>query len=96
MTYNDIIQTPGKRIKIKVRYTTPKATFPYYVSHNVDDDKIESAKIFSKNPLIGTGINGCELVLNDNIDLKTDVIEIYVSIEAKYGQETQTKQSIQS
>lgn len=80
MTYNEIIQKAGKRIKKHV----------YYIKNNtttyVSDDNIERIKINTQTPLVGTSIKGCEITLKEKIDGA-----IYVQIDATYETETKTK-----
>lgn len=80
MTYNQIIQKVGKRVKKHVYYIDNSETT------TVIDDNVDKVKFSIKTPLIGTSINGCELTLKEKI-----YGEIYVQIEATYGEETQTK-----
>lgn len=80
MTFDEIIKKAGKRIKKHV----------YYIKNGVttrlSDESVERIKFDLQSPLIGTSINGCELTLKEPIDG-----DIYVEVEAKYGEYTQTK-----
>ena len=80
MTYNEIIKKPGKRIKKHVYYVVNGTTT------TVNDSNIDSVKFSLQSPIIGTSINGCELILKEKIEGA-----IYVQVEAKYGLSTQTK-----
>jgi hypothetical protein len=80
MTYNDIIQKAGKRIKKHVYYIENNTTT------NVSDDNVERVKFNTQSSLLGTCITGCEITLKEKIGGA-----IYVQIEAKYGTDTATK-----
>ena len=77
MTYNEIIQTMGRRIVKHVYYINNGS------SHYISDDSIDSIKFTTKTGLIGTLMNGCEIILKEPING-----DIYISIEAKYGEYT--------
>ena len=80
MTYNEIIQKVGKRIKKHVYYIEDG------VRTNVDDESVERIKFDTQTPLIGTATNRCEITLKEKISGN-----IYVEIEAKYQDSTATK-----
>ena len=80
MTYNDIIQKPGRRIKTHVYYEYNSQT--QYVS----DDNVGRARLFLKSNLIGTAIKGCELKLKEAIQGI-----VCIEIEASYEDEEYTK-----
>ena len=80
MTYNEIIQKAGKKVKKHVYYIINNVTT------NVNDNNVERVKFDTQTPLIGTSINGCEITLKEPINGN-----IYVQIEAKYKNETKTE-----
>lgn len=80
MTYDEIIQKAGKRIKKHVYYINNGTTI------NVSDESVERIKFSTQTPLIGTSINGCEITLKEEI-----AGDIYVTVEAKYGSSTANK-----
>lgn len=80
MTYNQIIQKVGKRLKTHVYYVNNGVTT------NVSDDNVVEVKFKTNTQLIGLSITECDIILKEPIDG-----EIYVQIEAKYGTDTATK-----
>lgn len=80
MTYNEIIKKAGKRIKKHVYYIKNGITT------NVSDESVERIKFDLQTPLIGTSMQTAEIELKEKIDG-----EIYVEVEAKYGNSTATK-----
>lgn len=80
MTYNEIIQKAGKKIKKHVYYINNGVTT------NVNDENVERIKFDTQTPLVGTSINGCEITLKEPING-----EIYVQIDATYGNETKSE-----
>lgn len=75
MTYNEIIQKPGKRVLAHVCYVNGEQ------QGCIGDYNINSVKLNYKASLVGTLMQGCELVLKELIQG-----EIYVYIEAFYGE----------
>jgi len=65
MTYNGIIQTPGRRIKNGVKY------FDGVDLIDVSDNKIEKLKFIDKIPLVGTAMASCEITLKEKLNYDT-------------------------
>jgi len=80
MTYNQIMQKVGKRLKTHIYYVNNGSTT------NVSDDNIVQVKFKTTTQLIGLSITECDIILKEPIDG-----EIYVQIEAKYGNDTATE-----
>lgn len=80
MMYNDIIQQVGKRI-LKHIYYVYNGTTTY-----VNDDNLQRIKLIKKSELLRTAIQGAEIIVQE--ELKGS---IYIEIEAKYQEYTQTK-----
>ena len=76
MTYNDIIQKPGKRVLKHVCFVDGER------QGCIGDSSIKSVKLSFKTTLTGTIMQGCELVLKEIVHG-----DIYVDIEAFYGEE---------
>ena len=73
MTYNQIIQKPGKRIFKKVYYKEGETII------NVDEEDIIRVKPSFSSPLIGTVMLGIELELKKALPDK----DIYVEIQCQ-------------
>lgn len=80
MTYDEIIQETGKRIEKNV----------YYIKNNtryeVNIDNIESVKLSFNAPLLGSLMQGAELVLKEAIEGT-----IYIKIKASYNSYSASK-----
>jgi hypothetical protein len=80
MTYDEIIKKAGKRIRKHVYYIKDG------LRTNVSDESVERIKFDLQTPLIGTSMQTAEIELKEKIEG-----EIYVEVEARYGNSTVTK-----
>lgn len=82
MTYNEIMQKAGKRVKKHVYYIRNGTTT------NVNDDNVVQVTFNTQTPLIGLSITECEVILKEALPMDS---KVYVQIEASYQINVATK-----